>query len=371
MPSRTATATALALAFTTHTAHAALSFDFDPVIDSTGAFTNFSNPAINNLGAVAFTAQLDSGEQRVLRVSGLTLSTIASSSSFAIDAFSPDDPVTINDAGAVAFRVTNTTQNLIGLGTGFSLSFLDTTEFTFSPPVFIDANNTRLAYLESGPLSGNNLILSANNTTQTLYTSVALAADFAANTSDQFVFQDNALAGRPVLLRDDDASVSTLTDTTDPAIEDINRVFDRNNAQQTLFLADPTGPQSTALFRLGPAGIPVPLADSNNYTQFFEAAINDNGDFAFLARPNSDPTNAGIYLGRDPERTKVIAEGDTLFGSTVTQLGFDAAGLANNNTLAFSFTLADGLQGIATTVIPSPATAALLAPLAIAATRRR
>lgn len=43
---------------------------------------------------------------------------------------------------------------------------------------------------------------------------------------------------------------------------------------------------------------------------------------------------------------KVVAIGDPLFGSTVTQLGF-FRGLNNRNDIVFNYTLADGREGIA------------------------
>ncbi|WP_189525066.1 DUF7453 family protein [Nostoc sp. 'Peltigera membranacea cyanobiont' 232] len=65
---------------------------------------------------------------------------------------------------------------------------------------------------------------------------------------------------------------------------------------------------------------------------------------AFLA--NLSTGGEGIFTGADISQDKVIATGDTLLGSTVTQLGFSSQGLNNSGQIAFYATLADGISGI-------------------------
>jgi hypothetical protein len=95
----------------------------------------------------------------------------------------------------------------------------------------------------------------------------------------------------------------------------------------TTIIADNTGP-----FRTFGSGLP---------------AINDAGTVAFLA--SLDEGGSGIFTGPNPVTDKVIATGDSLFGSTVTSLGFNrfsSKGLNNAGQLTFFAQLADGSSGI-------------------------
>lgn len=55
-----------------------------------------------------------------------------------------------------------------------------------------------------------------------------------------------------------------------------------------------------------------------------------------------DAETFGIYTGPDRVADKVIATGDSLFGSTVTDLAFDRDGMNNKGQIAFTAHLADG-----------------------------
>jgi hypothetical protein len=54
----------------------------------------------------------------------------------------------------------------------------------------------------------------------------------------------------------------------------------------------------------------------------------------------------GIFTGADPIADKVIAIGDTLFGSRVTSLSFSNKGLNNSGQLAFVAGLENGISGV-------------------------
>ncbi|MCE9548415.1 MAG: PEP-CTERM sorting domain-containing protein [Planctomycetia bacterium] len=80
---------------------------------------------------------------------------------------------------------------------------------------------------------------------------------------------------------------------------------------------------------------------------------------AFLGNYSS---GSGIYLeigGAGGILTPVANTGDALFGSTVTSLSLGSFGY-DNNTIAFNYFLANGRSGIATAVVPEPASLALL-----------
>lgn len=83
------------------------------------------------------------------------------------------------------------------------------------------------------------------------------------------------------------------------------------------------------------------IADTTGAFSFFEAtSINNRGTVAFSA--GLDDGRFGIFTGSNPLTDKVIATGDSLFGSTVTALSFYQEGLNNVDQIAFKATLADG-----------------------------
>jgi len=69
-------------------------------------------------------------------------------------------------------------------------------------------------------------------------------------------------------------------------------------------------------------------------------ALNESGELAFAAE--LDDGSKGIFTGSNPQSQKVIAVGDALLGSTVTDLSFFRDGLNNEGQLAFYAALADG-----------------------------
>jgi hypothetical protein len=75
------------------------------------------------------------------------------------------------------------------------------------------------------------------------------------------------------------------------------------------------------------------------FVGFTPPAINNNGDVAFLAELDSG--GSGIFVGPDPVTDRVIGTGDTLDGSTITNLRFCDEGLNDSGQLAFVATLED------------------------------
>ncbi len=72
---------------------------------------------------------------------------------------------------------------------------------------------------------------------------------------------------------------------------------------------------------------------------FTPPALNNNGGVAFLA--DLDSGGSGIFVGPDPVTDRVIGTGDTLDGSSVTNLRFCDEGLNDSGQLAFQATFND------------------------------
>ena len=124
--------------------------------------------------------------------------------------------------------------------------------------------------------------------------------------------------------------------------------LDVNDAEQIVFGG--VGQGAARVYRTGPAGGTfTPVADGHAVA----VAINDHGLLAALFAAD----------GAGPERirfgpslaTPVIAVGDALLGSTVTDVDFANQGFNDANQIAFLATLADGRGGIyVASPVPEP-----------------
>ena len=105
-----------------------------------------------------------------------------------------------------------------------------------------------------------------------------------------------------------------------------------------------------------------------NFWTVSEPRINDNGLIVFAATLSFDFTATGIFSGPDAVADRIIATGDGLFGGVVrdVQLG----GLDESNRVYFSYRLQDGRAGVASVLVPEPASVALFAPAALLLCRR-
>lgn len=116
------------------------------------------------------------------------------------------------------------------------------------------------------------------------------------------------------------------------------------------------------------------VGTSLDFSHFGAVSLNNANELAFYALT---PTGQrGIYRGPDPIADKIIATGDTLLGSTVTQLAFGRRGLNDAGQVAFWAKMENGQQGVFVASVPEPATISLLAVGAlslagISACRRR
>lgn len=101
----------------------------------------------------------------------------------------------------------------------------------------------------------------------------------------------------------------------------------------------------------------VPTLMTDDLTTWFD--INNSGAVAFLGKLNGI---TGIYTGPNSIGDRVVAIGDPLFGSSVTNLRFGGDGLNDLGQLGFYYELANGEHGVAmATPVPEPSTVALAA----------
>jgi hypothetical protein len=138
--------------------------------------------------------------------------------------------------------------------------------------------------------------------------------------------------------------------------------FAENATGKRVFNAFMLNPQDPSDVRRGIFTGPDPVEDrlidtSGPVKDLLEVALNEAGTIVYRAA--LDDGRFGLFDGPDLVADKIIATGDSLFGSTVTGLAF-ATGINDANQIVFSYTLANGTNGIAVATVPEPASLGLL-----------
>ncbi len=272
--------------------------------DSGGVFQEVGFPQINDQGTVVFSASLDAGGVGIFAGNGEPATTVAN----VWDQFS------LNNAGVVAYRVNDSILTNDG---GVIATVVDT----------------------SGPLK-NGLALPAINDLGT----VALSARLDSGGDGIFTVSGGSLQS---------IALNSATEN-DPDVFNFFNGFAINRSGAVVFQAGIENGGS-AIF-VGDGASVVTVADRTGVFSSFESppGINDHGQVAFVA--HLDAGGFGIFTGPTlPD--KVVAMGDSLFGSTVNDLKFYGdfgGGLNDRGQIAFWCELANRRQVIvvATPLLP-------------------
>lgn len=135
-----------------------------------------------------------------------------------------------------------------------------------------------------------------------------------------------------------------------PIVDTTNGIFNSlssptlNDSGTVAFNAGLAGGQS-AIFTSSGGNLTTIADTSGSFSAFSsDVALNDPGNVAFLA--NLDDGTTGIFTGSDSGFNEIVAVGDTLGGSTVTQLFISHDGLNDAGQVAFGVYLADGTQRV-------------------------
>ncbi len=355
------------------------SFSITKIADTRSDFTNiFNGAAINDSGTVAFVAAPNSTQQGVYISNGSAITEIINSNGLP-SLFNAQPPLSnpqiapisysfvplidINNNGTVAF-IANQTQPSGARDTTQKIFVSQDGAFTtrgivLNSPRYggesISAialnNQEQLTYLGrtngvAFPNSNRIVLTSASQPDVTITTAgtprfgssvpetpFSSITDVANNTGEVTFAatrrSDNTSAiftsrgGEPTSIVENPASALGVNDNGDVALSsgDAIRLLDRAS------------------------GLLTTIADtSGSFNSLSTPAINNDREVAFTATLNSG--EKGIFTGADPVEDKVVATGDTLEGSTVTDLNFLRSGLNNNGQIAFYAHLADGTQGI-------------------------
>ncbi len=357
----------------------AVTFSFTKIADtSNNSFT--SSASINNEGTVAFRASNPSSAS-IVTGNGNQLNTI-----FSYDVLRPgfDDrnAPTINNTGTVAFGYTTTVSDnykyqqetvyTAKQGNISRLSFETNIYNTgFSSPAINDSGTivfrSNFQFFNSLWASNGEETTLLTASTATTGISLNFLSDVAINNVGTIAFSGTIydpsrrdVNGRIISFGPDSRMLTGVFTTNMSSLGDIKPILLKNdtlesfdnsshnivaiNDQDTVAFVANQSTGGASLFTIGSNGLLTKIADTSSaFKNFNNVAINDQGTVAFAATLNTG--GQGIFVG-SAVTDKVIATGDSLFGSTVTNVQFTSRGLNDRSSVAFFATLANGNSGI-------------------------
>ena len=328
----------------------AQSYTFTNIADDRGQVGSFSVPAINNSGTVAFRGLFNFGGVGVgiFRSNGGSIAVVADKTGqFSSFGGAP----TINESGTVTFLgVLDSGPGGIFAtgGTPYITIADDTGPFSFNttPNINVAGNVAVFATVDGG---GNAIIAGNGGPTNTI---VSTAGPFATpfgfgsppSAAGVVVFSASRDGGGEGIFHGDGGPIATIVDSSGPFDEFNRPAF---NAEGTVAFSATLDSSGSGIFTVDIDGGPLTtIANSNDeFESFSNAAINAKGSVVF--RADLDGGGSGLFTGGDSLTNKVIQIGDSLFDSTLTDFNFHAAGFNDQGEVAFSYTLLNGIRGIA------------------------
>jgi MYXO-CTERM domain-containing protein len=358
----------------------AKTYAFKKIADTTEGFANFIDgpTGINASGDVVFRASRN-GQSGIFKGNGSGVVTVADAAgAFKGFGFAPS----INDSGAVAF--------VAGLDTGGSGIYVENGgggpvnqiassgtyfEASFNSIISINSSGTVAFYGSQGGVSG--IFSGAGGTLTTIANRNGPFSSFvegpSINDAGVVVFSAFDLANRQGVYTGSGGTITTITAATSDDAPLLSFARPSINASGKVVFRAARYADVHGIYT-ATAGTPAaPVAEKSgsydSFSVFSAPAINSAGDVAFLATLDSGRT--GIFTGPDPITDVVVRTGMPLFGSTIQSLLF-FRGLNDNGDIAFGYNLSDGRAGVAVAVVPEPAGGlAALAMLALIGVRRR
>jgi len=357
---RLSMATAVGLALSLLATTEAFGFTYTKIADSNDLFSKFGfYPAINNEGTVTFSAELHAGGSGIYIGSGENTSQIADSSGQFSSFFTP----AIADTGIVAFKAA-LDEGGVGIYTGDNTEAIAKSRVgaALGDPAINSKGNVAFSQILD---QGVRAVLTNNDG---INTTIADTSDTSPYSRFEGIAINNAgIVAFTAELKDRNRGIYSVNGGNTTTIADTNGNFDFlfnpaiNNAGTVAFKGVLKNLAGEGIYTSDGETL-TKIADNNSVFHFFEnPAINNQGIVAFKGVLKKG--GLGIYTGPNPETDKVIALGDSLFGSTVTDLYFSNRGLNDKNQFAFYAKLADGRSGVfradsdyqePTTSVPEP-----------------
>lgn len=320
------------------------SYTFTKIADNSSLFFDVGGGPLNDSGVVAFVGVLNNGDELLLTSSGDTTTTLLINPRFS-ESYFGFNGLAINNSGTVAFGASsigismtdaifttsggplNTiiqTSNYIGFPSPFSLNDSGTVVFGTFSAIFTGSG-------------GSLTTIADTNSSIRHFDQLARAI----NNSGTVAFPATLDDGNEGVFTSKDGVITTIADTSGSLSGGFNNVG-INNSDTVIFEASLDNGLE-GLFTSN-SGLITTIADTGgSFSRFLNnPAINDSGEVAFGAYLDGLPQNGfghGIFTGSDPLADKVITVGDSLFGSTVTNLFF--GNLNNSGQISFLADLTD------------------------------
>lgn len=321
----------------------AASFNFTRIAESSGSFDVFGGFSLNNQGIVAFKASLDGGGEGIFTGNGMNVTPIAQSNNY-FERF-PSTP-DINDSGTVAFdSILNTQITGIFTGNGSTIT-----------PIDIGNNGIPIYYAVKGVSAPS--INNAGTVAYVVnaYRSAGIATSngggvgggsfssyYAPYINDQGVIAYGVagLYGAAITTSNNSVGISygNYPITLAGSLTD----FSINKAGTLAFIGFNTVQNKVGVYKKNGTVITTSVEGASNIS-YSNPSINNNNSVAFLA--SLAEGTAGIFMGADLLNDRVISTGDSLLGSTVTELGFSRKGFNDAGQVAFFAKFTDGSSGI-------------------------
>ncbi|MDF5722169.1 MAG: hypothetical protein PUP91_17115 [Rhizonema sp. PD37] len=349
------------------------SFSFTKIADNQSDFSSVSSsPAINDIGTVAFEATSSGGSQGIYTNNGGAITTIIDTnalpvsvlSNFPSPFFTLSQNVDINNNGTVAFLVnfnmgsSGTSCRLITTqGGSFTTRGTDSRSAIGNGGSIVEFNlnnNEELAYQTEDLSLGNFIFTDSLYISKPNQPSIKVATAFYQVISPFASGSFSSIGGGVI----NNQSQITFYGSGQSADGQVTGIY-RGNVDSFNFLIDAKTPnfgtndngdivlsdgKTINLFNNTSNTLTTIADGSSVFTSFSNAAINNNQHIAFEASLANGVS--GIFTGADPVGNKVIATGDPLFNSTVTNLTFSRKSLNNLGQIVFYAELADGTKGI-------------------------
>ncbi|MBD2776867.1 DUF7453 family protein [Iningainema tapete] len=343
-------------------------FSFTKIADSNDFSQIFPNVAINDSGTVVFYATPNTGSQGIYTNSNGIITELLNTNQLLVSIIRPNnytyafdtDRVDINNNDTVAFRLVGSQWDLVIATISNSTVKTVATGFAGRDSNIVtnfDLNDLEeVAYLRLStpflsPFESQRLLINRANQTFTLasacrgnslcggsvipFVTLLNIGTFKINNQGQVTFSASSVGSSSSVFTVSNSSPVTL-------IEPNASLLDVNDNGDILFLK---GTNFIRLLKSASDEVSTIVDTSGSFSQLGNAAINNQGNIAFTATV-SNTGEKGIFTGADPVADKVIATGDTLFGSTVISLNFLPQGLNNNGQIAFYALLGNGTRGI-------------------------
>jgi hypothetical protein len=325
-----------------------LAYSFTKIADSNESlFSSFGRkPAINNEGKVAFSASLKQSGSGIYTSDGSSIKTVVDTNG-SFQSFA--DGPSMNDKGTVAIKATLDNGN-IGIWTftsdGNRTPIIENGNFTLQNPVI---NNQGSVVFFGNLTAGRSIYFSKEGQTSiianTNETYSILDGYDISNDQDKVAISASLTKGGREIFTTMCGETNVIANTTSnfsflypPVINSTGTVafygiLQSNQVEDIVGIYSVTNGETTS------------IADNTGlFRRFDNLAINDSGNVVFRGILRAG--GFGIYTGTNPETDKVIATGDTLHGSTVTNIEISPQAINNARQIVFYAQLANGTTGI-------------------------